>query len=160
ELFDGQFKFSADYFYNLRSDILAFRNASVPESTGLTLPRENIGEVVNQGFEAQVNYSGHTSGGFTYGISVNGGYAKNKIKYWDESPGVPDYQKSTGHPIGSKLNYQVIGIFKDQAAIEAYPHMASARPGDIIFEDINNDGVIDGRDMKMDYRSDIPTFTG
>ncbi|PPL01697.1 TonB-dependent receptor [Parapedobacter indicus] len=160
ELFGGQFKFSADYFYNLRSEILAFRNASVPESTGLTLPRENIGEVVNQGFEAQVSYYGNTSAGFTYGISVNGGFAKNKIKYWDESPGVPDYQKSTGHPIGSKLNYQVIGIFRDQAAIDAYPHIATARPGDLIFEDVNNDGSIDGRDMKMDYRSDIPTLTG
>lgn len=160
EVLQGKIKFSADYFYNLRTDILAYRNASVPATTGLSLPMENIGKVVNQGFEFQLSYGSKTSNGFIYEVSVNGGYAKNKIKFWDESPGVPDYQKSTGYPMGSKLNYQAIGIFKDQAALDAYPHIASARPGDIIFEDVNKDGVIDGRDMKMDYRSDIPTFTG
>jgi len=160
ELFGGKLKFSADYFYNLRTDILAYRNASVPASTGLSLPMENIGEVVNQGFEFQVGYGNTTAGGFAYQVSVNGGYAKNKIKFWDESPGVPEYQQSTGHPMGSKLNYQAIGIFRDWEAIEAYPHIATARPGDIIFEDVNKDGEIDGRDMKMDYRSDIPRFTG
>lgn len=160
EIYEGKLKVSGDYFYNLRTDILAYRNASVPATTGLSLPMENIGKVVNQGFEFQVGYGTRTESGVQYEVSVNGGYAKNKIKFWDESPGVPDYQKSTGYPMGSKLNYQAIGIFKDQAAIDAYPHMPTARPGDIIFEDVNGDGVIDGRDMKMDYRSGIPRFTG
>ena len=79
ELLNGKIKFSGDYFYNLRSGILAFRNASVPTSTGLTLPMENIGKVINQGYEFQIGY-GNTSGDFSYEISVNGGYAKNKIQ--------------------------------------------------------------------------------
>jgi TonB-linked SusC/RagA family outer membrane protein len=159
ELLDGKIRFSADYFYNLRSHILAFRNASVPTSTGLTLPMENIGKVVNQGYEFQVAYR-NNSGDFSYEISVNGGYAKNKIKFWDETPGAPDYQKSTGHPMNSNLYYQAIGIYPDQASIDASPHWVGARPGDIRFKDVNGDGIINGLDKVRDNRSDIPTFTG
>ena len=159
ELLNGKFKISGDYFYNLRSHILAFRNASVPTSTGLTLPMENIGKVVNRGYEFQVGY-GNTKGDFSYEISINGGYAKNEIKFWDETPGVPDYQKSTGHPMNSNLYYQAVGIYKDQASIDASPHWVGAIPGDIQFKDINGDGKINGLDEVRDNRSNIPTFTG
>lgn len=159
ELLNGKMKFSGDYFYNLRSNILAFRNASVPTSTGLTLPMENIGKVVNRGYEFQVSY-GNNIGDFSYEISVNGGYAKNEIKFWDETPGAPDYQKSTGHPMNSNLYYQAIGIYKNQAEIDASPHWAGAIPGDIQFKDVNGDGKINALDEVRDNRSNIPTFTG
>ncbi|MEO9147150.1 MAG: TonB-dependent receptor [Ginsengibacter sp.] len=159
ELLNGKFRFSADYFHNLRSNILAFRNASVPSSTGLTLPMENIGKVVNQGYEFQLSY-GSSKGDFSYDISINGGYAKNEIKFWDETPGVPSYQKSTGHPMNSNLYYQAMGIYKDQASIDASPHWVGAIPGDIQFKDVNGDGKINGLDEVRDNRSNIPTFTG
>ena len=159
ELLNGKLRFSADYFHNLRSNILAFRNASVPTSTGLTLPMENIGKVVNQGYEFQLSY-GSKKGDFSYDISINGGYARNEIKFWDETPGVPDYQKSTGHPMNSNLYYQAIGIYKDQASIDGSPHWVGAIPGDIQFKDVNGDGKINGLDEVRDNRSNIPTFTG
>ena len=62
--------------------------------------------------------------------------------------------------MNSTLYYQAIGIFKDQAAVDAYPHWTGARPGDIIFQDVNDDKVIDGLDRKMMYKTDMPTFTG
>ena len=159
QLFDGKIQFSAEYFYNLRSNILWYRNASVPASTGLTLPRENIGKVVNQGYEIQLGYT-NKLGDFSYEISGNMSFAENKIKFWDEVPGVPDYQKSTGRPMNAGLYYNAIGIFKDQAAVDEYPHWANARPGDIIFEDVNNDGKIDGLDMVRYNKTDIPKLTG
>lgn len=159
EILNGKIRFSADYFYNFRSDILAFRNASVPKSTGLILPMENIGEVVNRGFEFMVSY-GNYDKEFRYSVSVNGGFAKNKIKFWDETPGVPDYQKSTGHPMNSNLYYQADGIFKNQSEVDAMPHWEGARPGDVRFKDVNGDGEVNGLDMVRDDRSDIPTFTG
>ena len=157
--FGEHITFSADYFNNLRTNILWWRNASVPATTGLSLPRENIGEVANQGFDFDIGYNNSIKD-FSYQISLNGGFQKNKIKFWDETPGVPDYQKSTGHPMNSNLYYQAIGIFKDQAAVDAYPHWDYARPGDIIFEDFNKDGVIDARDMVRSDKTDMPTFTG
>src|SRR5690606_3512281 len=148
---DNHFSLVFDVFDNRRSNILWMRNASVPTSTGLTLPRENIGKITNRGFDFELAYQNRSTGGFSYNIALNGGYARNKITYWDEEPGAPDWQRSTGKPIPTNpenvsldLYYQSIGIFRDQAAIDAYPHWSGARPGDIIFKDVNNDGVIDG----------------
>ena len=114
--FDGalagrQIKFSADYFYNYRTNILWQRNASVPESSGLTLPRENIGEVSNQGFDFLISYSDNIVDLIIRYLLMDG-YQKNKIKFWDETPGIPEYQKSTGSPMNAALYYNAIGILK------------------------------------------------
>ena len=155
QMLGGRLTFTGDYFYNIRSNILTQRAASIPFSTGLTLPPENIGEVVNQGFEFDIGY-GDQSGDFGYNVSFNAGYAKNKITFWDETPGIPEYQQTTGYPMHSSLYYQAIGIFKDQDHVDSYPSWVGARPGDIIFEDVNDDGKIDGLDRKRDYRGQIP----
>jgi TonB-linked SusC/RagA family outer membrane protein len=158
QMFDGKVSLSADYFYNKRSNILWWKNASVPSSTGLSLPQQNFAKTANQGFEFVVGYNNHI-GDFTYGISFNGSYAKNKILFWDETPGIPAYQQSTGHPMNSMLYYHAIGIFRDQAAVDKYPHWDGAQPGDVVFEDVNGDGAINGLDQVRDYKTDIPTFT-
>ncbi len=159
QMFDGKLSTTIEYFYNFRNNILEYRNASVPISTGLTLPRENIGEVSNQGFELSLSYSDNV-GDFQYTISPNISYAENKIKFWDETPNIEEYRKSTGRPIGAGLFYQAIGIFKDQAHIDSYPHLPSAMPGDIIFEDVNKDGKIDGLDQVRSNNSATPKLFG
>ncbi len=166
DLFNSNLTFSFDYFNNKRSQILWWRNASVPASTGLSLPRENIGKVTNSGYEFDIGYNNHF-GDLTYKVSVNGGYAKNKITFWDESPGAPEWQKSTGHPTPTDPNnpdndlyYQAIGIFKNQEEINNYPHWDGAVPGDVIFQDYNDDGVIDANDKVRNDKTNIPRFTG
>jgi hypothetical protein len=158
--------FEFDYFDYRRSNILWWRNASVPSSTGLTLPRENIGKVTNKGVDFSISYRDKIQD-FGYNISFNGGYAKNKITFWDEAPGSPEWQQSTGKPIptdpnnvAADLYYEAIGIFRDQAAIDAYPHWENARPGDIIFRDVNDDKKIDGLDRVRNDKNNVPRFTG
>ncbi len=165
QLLKSKLSISADYFYNTRSQILWPRNASVPSSTGLTLPSENIGKVANSGFEFDINYR-NKAGDLSYQVGFNGGYSKSEILFWDEAPGAPDYQRTTGYPIptdpknpGNDLYYNAIGIFKDKASVDAYPHWDNARPGDIIFEDVNKDGKIDGNDRIRSNKSNIPRFT-
>jgi TonB-linked SusC/RagA family outer membrane protein len=156
---NGRLSFTFDYFDYLRTNILWQRLASVPTSTGLVLPRENIGKVANKGFDFEITFADQIKD-LNYRVWLTGGHQKNKIIFWDESPGAPKYQQSTGHPMNSELYYKGIGIFRDQAAIDAYPHWSGARPGDVIFEDVNNDGKIDANDRVRDYRSNIPTFQG
>ncbi len=164
--FNSRLTVEADVFYNYRSQILWWRNASIPNSTGLSLPRENIGEVSNKGYEFIVGYNGD-AGELKYQISANGGYARNKVEFWDESPGAPEYQLTTGRPIPSNpfnpdndLYYQSIGVFRDQSQIDAIPHWPDARPGDLIFDDVNGDGVIDANDRVRNERNNVPRFTG
>ena len=149
----------SDYFYNYRSNILEYRNASVPLAAGFTLPRENIGKVKNQGFEIDISYS-EIIGNFSFTVSPNLSYSKNKIVFWDETPGIPDYMKSTGRSIEADLYYQAIGIFKDQGDLDSYPHLPSAKPGDIKLEDHNNDGQIDGLDQVRDLKGPNPKYIG
>ena len=155
---NNRMNLTAEYFYNNRSNILWNRNASVPSTSGLTLPRENIGEVSNQGFELQLGFADR-AGDFTYGISGNIATNHNKIIFWDETPGVPEYQQSTGKPMNANLFYNAIGIFRDSEALNNYPHWAGARPGDIIFEDVNGDGEINGLDRVRSSKSELPTLT-
>lgn len=158
-LLDNKLTFTAEYFYNLRTNILWNRNASVPSSSGLTLPRENIGEVINRGTEFQVGYR-NNAGQLQYSLSVNFNFNKNRIRFWDETPGVPEYQKSTGYPMNTALYYKAIGIFSNQQSLQDYPHWAGAQPGDVIFEDVNKDGKIDGLDRVRIHKTDLPTHTG
>jgi hypothetical protein len=58
------------------------------------------------------------------------------------------------------LYYRAIGVFKDSAAVANYPHWAGARPGDLIFEDVNGDGKIDANDRVRINKNGDPTFTG
>ncbi len=56
-------------------------------------------------------YNDRAGGELTYKLSVNGGYAKNKILDWNETPGLPEYQKTTGRPYNSFAVYQYDGVF-------------------------------------------------
>ncbi len=155
----NQMSFEADYFHNLRTNILWRRNASVPSSAGLSLPPENIGKVANQGFEFVLAWRS-SAGNVRYDLALNGSYAHNEILFWDETPGIPEYQQSTGAPMGAGLYYEAIGVFVDQGEVDAYPHWAGAQPGDIRFRDVNDDGVIDGLDRVRSKKSGLPFYTG
>lgn len=158
----------ADYFNNQRSSILWQRNASIPKTTGLTLPAENIGKVNNTGFDFKIQWDDQIGRDIRYSLSATGGYAKNKIKFWDESPGAPEWQKSTGHPMNSTLYYEFDGVFKDWDEINDVANRpnydgitsdAGLQPGDMKFKDIDGDGKITPDDRKRYDRTNEPTWT-
>lgn len=168
QLLNGKIDFTLDYFYNKRTKILIQKAGSTPASAGITLPPVNLGRVDNKGYEFKVGYNGKV-GDFTYSVSVNGGYAKNKIVYFDEAPGAPAWQKATGHSFGTNgsnwLVYEYDGVFKDEADIKAntvdYSDLVGdLRPGDMKFKDVDHNNKINADDqVRLDKNRD-PTFTG
>lgn len=158
-LLNNKVSVTADYFNYLRSHILIPPSASIPLSAGFNPPYENIGKVRNKGFDFNVSYSDQI-GKLNFTIGINGGYAKNRIIFWDETPGAPDYQKSTGHPMNTSLYYIAEGVFPDSASVVKVPHWEGARPGDIIFKDVNGDGQINAKDRTRIDKNNVPTFTG
>jgi len=163
---DNKLTFEFDAFYNKRTKILIARGNSIPGSSGITdkLPPVNLGKVDNKGLEFKLSWNDR-AGEFNYGLSVNGGYAKNKIIFWDETPGAPEWQRSTGMPTGTQLVYQFAGVFKDQAEIDANKLDYSAitaglLPGDMKFKDVNGDGKLNGDDQIRNDKTSTPTFTG
>ena len=159
-LFNGKFNFEFDVFYNKRTEIFYPANASIPLTAGFSPPDQNIGEVENKGLDFSFGYVGNLGQNATWNLGFNGGYAKNKILFWDEPAGRLPWQVSTGRPIGSELYYNAIGVFEDQAAVDAYPSWPGAEPGDVIFEDVNNDGQITVDDRVRQEMNNFPRFVG
>jgi TonB-dependent starch-binding outer membrane protein SusC len=155
----GKFAFELDYFNNLRSNMLIPRFATIPRTSGFVPPSENIGKLRNKGFDFLVTYNGQ-AGEFNFQVGVNGGYSKNEVVYYDEPSTTLSWQSITGRPFNTPLIYNAIGVFRDQAAVDAYPHWPGARPGDIIFQDVNLDGVIDGNDRIRLENNTVPQFQG
>ena len=64
-----------------------------------------------------------------------------------------------GQPVGQFFGYRAIGIFQDVPTIrESAFQTDDTRPGDIQFEDINGDGVIDVQDQTL-IGNPLPDFT-
>lgn len=170
-LLNNKINFTLEVFRNQRKQILIQRLGSTPLSSGISgkLPPVNAGQLENKGFEFSVGYNGRVNE-FTYQVSLNGAYTKNKVVFWDENPGVPVYQRATGHPFGTSgysfLAYEYDGVFKDAADIAATTSKISydaveknLRPGDMKFKDVNGDGKIDALDqVRLDKTRD-PIYT-
>lgn len=165
------FTFEAIYFKQQRSDILAARNASLPGSSGIVnpyndksvnynplVPSENIGKVNSEGFESTLGYA-HRGSEFNWGVSGNVTYAKSKIIFIDEASGTLAHQRETGGPLNSYLMYNSIGMFRTQADLDNYPHVPGAKIGDLKFEDVVKDGVLNADDMTRQKYGNIPQIT-
>ena len=164
---NGKLDFTLEAFFNKRTQILWPSTASVPATAipYALLPPVNYGKVTNKGWEFQFNYHDNI-GAVRYNVGVNGGYSKNRIDQWDEAPGAPAWQKSTGHPIGSQLYYIYSGIFSTQAQVDAnkvdYSGVGGSKlnPGDMMYKDVNGDGKITGDDQVRSDKTNQPTFQG
>ena len=155
--FDDRLTLEFDVFSDKREDILASRNVTVPDYTGLSLPDENIGEVENKGFDAMVMYR-QTLGDLSFNVGGNITYVRNKIIFVDEGDVYPeDYQKAEGHPIGSQLAYDYIGIYRTQDDLDTYPGLNGvAVLGDPIYRDVNGDGEVTNADRIRIDQTNIP----
>lgn len=158
--FLNDFNFEIDFFKTKRSNILAVRNAAIPDYAGLHLPDENIGECSSQGTEIVLNYT-KKIGDFRLNVGGNFTYADNKINFIDEPATTLEWQKRTGKSIGVTddyryLMYEADGIFHTQEELDAYPHLANTTVGDLKFVDVNKDGVIDANDKVRQDKPSIP----
>jgi TonB-dependent starch-binding outer membrane protein SusC len=159
KILNDLFHLNFEYFYNKRENILAPRDASVPNFTGLTLPNENIARVDNKGFEVDFGIHKSINSDLRIDASANFSHNHNNVVFQDEPARVVPWQVTTGKTYaypGSNLMYDAIGIFKDQAAIDAYPHWSTAKPGDVIFRDVSGDGKITTDDKILVDHTDAP----
>jgi len=155
QMWNGLLGVELDLFKTNRSNILRKRNASIPAYTGLVLPDENIAKVNNKGFELVLTHQNNKND-LKYSLASSFSYARNKITFMDEQPGAEPYQLETGKPMGSGLYYKALGIFASEEEINSYPHLLNAKPGDVKYEDVNDDGEINSRDMVRINQSPTP----
>jgi len=161
KLFSNAVSISANYFNELRKDILT--NAILPSLIGKSTYRVNDGESRLKGFEGVFDFT-QKFGDFTLVVGGNYTFARNEILRINESAGLVDYQVQQGHNISSVSGFSKLmllsdGIFQSQAEINNSPVQRFAgkvRPGDIKYKDVNNDKVIDNFDRVMTDYADTP----
>jgi TonB-linked SusC/RagA family outer membrane protein len=159
----NDFTFEFIYFQQKRTNILAARNASVPQVSGINsaiIPSANIGKVNSTGIEATLSYNKTLSNGFNYRVSGNFTYAKSKIINIDEASGTPAWQKQTGKPLNTYLLYNPIGIMRTASDLTKYPTPTTTpKLGDLIYQDYTQDGKITADDQVRTKYGNIPQMT-
>lgn len=139
-------------------------------TAGAEPPYINGGDVTNKGVELALDYKS-SIGNFNYNISANGSFNKNKVGHIPTSDGLihgdtnelfanaPEfYRAQDGLPVGYFWGYKTAGVFQNQQQIDDYGAQPNAAPGDVIYQDINNDGKIDDNDNTM-IGNPNPDFT-
>lgn len=162
--FDNRIELEFDYFDYRREGILWQRDAALPLMAGFELPDENIGEVKSYGFDSTITYLQGINDNTFLTTSFSLSYAENEILFFDEPGGIPEWQRNEGMPMNTSLYYNVIGVFQEDDFDEDgnainYPSWDGAQPGDLIFEDVNGDGVINSDDMIRSDRTPFPKWT-
>ena len=160
--FGGMLGASFDYFHELRKDILITRN-TVPVFVAAELPAVNMGEVENQGYEVELKWNQKIGEDFIYRINANMSYAHNEIIFKDEIPQPYDYLYETGNPVGQPFGYITNGFFTEEVNTTTSPdypdHSGIRYPGDLMYKDLNDDGVIDDLDkMPVGYSYQVPEY--
>ena len=157
DFFSNKLGVRMDVFFENRDNILANRNASVPATFAATLPVENIGKVSNKGYEAELRYR-NKLGKLSYFVNINYTFARNEIKFIDEPENIPSYQMRTGYPIGQFFGYVAEGLYQTQQQIDEHPKFEGVEPklGQIMYKDVNIDGMIDDLDVTAIGKSETP----
>lgn len=156
-LFSERLTFTVDYYKKHTFDLLY--QAQLPPNSGYSSQLQNIGEVENKGLELSVGSTIVESGDFSFDLSANASFNKNKVialgqdsvVYLNTSGGAMGSGFSNtgvleiGQPMGNFYGYIFDGIYQNQEEIDNLP-FAGAAPGSPKYSDINGDGIVNDDD--------------
>ena len=156
----------ADYFREKRQGIFLQR-AGLPAIVGVsTVPYVNIGETLNQGFDATVEYMHKVNDDLFITARGNFTFNRNKLINNDEPDWEYRYQNRIGKPFGSGGSTQpfgliALGLFESEEEIANSPvqNFGEYRVGDIKYQDVNGDGIVDEQDAVAIGYTNLPEIT-
>ena len=150
--FRDRLTIDADYYHKLTDGLLI--QSVAPLVTGASTVYQNVGKVVNDGFELELGWKDHI-GDFAYSIKGNLSTVKNNVKEYKgegtriEGSNIKGLSSANtyfeeGYPLWYIRGYKLQGI--DQ------------QTGEAIYEDLNNDGQINDAD-RTSLGKGIPDLT-
>lgn len=157
-MFDNKLTMTADAFKIIRTGYPGPRyDVLLPSEVGYGLPNENLNKNGYYGAEGILTYS-NKAGQFNYVVSGNVTFSRYKSletykprfgSSWDE------YRNSTEERWGGTWwGYQVVGRFQSTDEIKNHPidndgaNNRTQLPGDLIYKDVNEDGLINSLDER------------
>ncbi|MBQ4028853.1 MAG: TonB-dependent receptor [Prevotella sp.] len=170
-LFGGKLNGNIEGYINTTKDLLI----EFPTSgSGYDTQYRNLGKTQNTGFEVSLTY--HIVNKKDWGIDFTGniGYNKNEIKElgindfetnsnWGSTEIGNDYRIAVGHAVGEIVGYKSAGRYevsdftgydaatkewiRKDGVVNSSSVIGTIRPGSMKLQDINNDGVVDAKDI-------------
>ncbi|HEX5555113.1 MAG TPA: TonB-dependent receptor [Chitinophagaceae bacterium] len=153
-------KLSITYDYYVRNTTGILLQLPIPAIVGLNKPYQNAGSVKNTGWDLAITYRDQSED-FHYSIGFNLSDVRNEItSLKGTGPYISTYTVDMeGYSIDALYGYRAIGIFQTADQVEKSPaQFGNVAPGDIIYKDVNGDGVINADD-RMVMGSQVPRLT-
>ena len=155
---NGKLSGTVDYFHRKREGLRGRKyDILVPNELGYSLPDENVNSDATMGAEFSLAYDGNF-GDLTYSVGGNISLARNKFleSYKPRFGNSWDYYRNSSEDrwTGTYWGYEVIGQFESYEQINNWTVNNDGNgnrdmiPGDLIYKDINGDGVINGYDVR------------
>ena len=167
-------RISFDY-WNVKQSDMAIQDQSISLAQGIAssyLPYENLGKMNNKGFDTELSYTKRLNDGLKVNVKGNIGYNKNEVTDVRElnrtASGYFYPYRKTGYSVGQQFGYLIDysngnGFYNSQDEIDnsglRYSG-AAPRPGDFVYKDLNEDGIIDERDQApINNAKTLPAIT-
>lgn len=162
-VFNNRLVGSFDYFIRQTKDMLG-PAPEMPSILGVGVPKANNTDLTDKGFELQIEWRDKLKNGLNYGLKFTLADYKTVIdRYPNLTGNLGTY--IAGQPIGQIWGYETVGIAKTQGEMDE--HLASLtnggqdalgsqwQAGDIMYKDINNDGVINSGSNTLEDHGDL-----
>jgi TonB-linked SusC/RagA family outer membrane protein len=139
-----------DYYDRLTTGMMLGTSLSSLLSGAYDAPRENIGDLRNRGVELTLGWRDQI-GQISYSITANGSYNANYIEKWSGFLGRG--ATNSGNFVFPDMPYNYVYTYVDRGIAQTWQDVYNATPqgaspGDILRNDLNGDGRIDGNDKK------------
>ncbi|GAB3424194.1 TonB-dependent receptor [Niabella aquatica] len=148
-LLDNRLSPEITFYDRTTKDIIT--NLTLPGTAGNYTYKTNLGTISNRGIEVALSWRDKI-GDFTYGLSANYSYNKNKVTSIGDNINFEiignggTNRTTTGESIGYFYGYRQIGIYQVTADFDRMASFPTSRVGDIAFEDVDNNGILDSKD--------------
>ncbi len=161
-LLNGKITGAVDYFYRKRTGLFQRKeDVLVPSELGYDLAAENLKSDAYIGGDASIAYSGNIrsvkvtiGGNVSYSRLKQLTYYKPELSWGNSWDKYRNNDAATNRWADILWGYHSLGQFKSQEEIANYPVDIDGQgnktllPGDIIYEDVNGDHVINGYDER------------
>jgi TonB-linked SusC/RagA family outer membrane protein len=152
-LLNNRITVSADYFIAKTNDVLVNLPINLTTGNAGGDPPVNAASIQNNGFELAIGYRPRAGRDFRWDATLNFTTIRNKVLAFGNPTTrftqVGDARTELGRSIGEWYVLKTNGIFQSQAEVDAHRGKDGrvlqpwARPGDIRYMDVDDDGVLD-----------------
>ncbi|MGF7230363.1 SusC/RagA family TonB-linked outer membrane protein [Arachidicoccus sp.] len=146
-LFNNHLKGTYDYYHERYYDVMQSRGSSIA-LVGANYPAENIGVDLYTGHEFTLTYQ-NSLNDFSYFITANASIQHSKVLFMDEQYEKYPWNVHTGLPVGQRFGLQASGFIQNAIQADTVATISGYTPkvGDVLYKDLNHDGVIDQFDV-------------